>query len=47
MDNTTSNPLRVRAGHYAGARLKAWCVLIHAEASLSLSAVLMTYAVVR
>ena len=30
-------PTRLRAGHYKGARVKAWCLLIHAEASLSLS----------
>ena len=29
-------PSRLRAGHYTGARVKAWCLLIHAEASLSL-----------
>ena len=28
-------PARLRAGHYTGARAKAWCLLIHAKASLS------------
>ena len=34
---TTYVPARSRAGHTTGAREKAWCLLIHADASLSLS----------
>ena len=29
--------MRLRACHYTGARAEAWCLLIHGEASLSLS----------
>ena len=29
-------PARSRAGHYTGAKAEAWCLLIHADASLSL-----------
>ena len=36
MDNTP-RPRAKRAGLHTGARAKAWCLLIHAEASLSLS----------
>jgi len=32
-------PARLRAGQYTEARAKAWCLLIHAEASRSLSAI--------
>ena len=31
------NEVNLRPGHYTGARAKAWRLLIHAEASLSLS----------
>jgi hypothetical protein len=38
MHNTTQPvPARLRAGHHTGARAKACCLLIHAEASLFLS----------
>jgi hypothetical protein len=30
-------PARQRAGHYSGARANAWCLRVHAEASVPLS----------